>query len=116
MQTWDEFNPALYKLNATLTVGKTDSKEVEFGMREITIQGKYFYVNGNKTMLRGTVENALFPLTGYPPMDVASWERVFRICKSYGLNHMRFHSYCPPEAAFKAADKLGLPSTRRRFS
>ena len=109
MQTWDEFNPALYKLNATLTVGKqTDSKEVEFGMREITIQGKYFYVNGNKTMLRGTVENALFPLTGYPPMDVASWERVFRICKSYGLNHMRFHSYCPPEAAFKAADKLGF--------
>ena len=109
MQTWDEFNPSLYKLNATLTVGKqTDSKEVEFGMREITIQGKYFYVNGNKTMLRGTVENALFPLTGYPPMDVASWERVFRICKSYGLNHMRFHSYCPPEAAFKAADKLGF--------
>jgi len=109
MQTWDELNPALYNLNATLTVGKqTDAKEVEFGMREITIQGKYFYVNGNKTMLRGTVENALFPLTGYPPMDVASWERVFRICKSYGLNHMRFHSYCPPEAAFKAADRLGF--------
>lgn len=109
MQTWDEFNPALYNLNATLTVGKqTDTKEVEFGMREISIKGKYFYVNGNKTMLRGTVENALFPLTGYPPMDVASWERVFRICKSYGLNHMRFHSYCPPEAAFKAADKLGF--------
>jgi hypothetical protein len=109
MQTWDEFNPALYNLNATLTVGKqTDAKEVEFGMREITIHGKYFYVNGNKTMLRGTVENALFPLTGYPPMDVASWERVFRICKSYGLNHMRFHSYCPPDAAFKAADKLGF--------
>ncbi len=109
MQTWDEFNPALYNLNATLTVGKqTDAKEVEFGMREIAIQGKYFYVNGNKTMLRGTVENALFPLTGYPPMDVPSWERVFRICKSYGLNHMRFHSYCPPEAAFKAADKLGF--------
>lgn len=109
MQTWDEFNPALYNLNATLTVGKqTDTKEVGFGMREITIQGKYFYVNGNKTMLRGTVENALFPLTGYPPMDEPSWERVFRICKSYGLNHMRFHSYCPPEAAFKAADKLGF--------
>src|ERR1035437_3654696 len=109
MQTWDEFNPAHYNLNATLTVGKqTDAKEVEFGMREISIHGKYFYVNGNKTMLRGTVENALFPLTGYPPMDVASWERVFRICKSYGLNHMRFHSYCPPEAAFKAADKLGF--------
>jgi len=109
MQTWDEFDPALYKLKATLTSGKqTDSRDVEFGMREITIQGKYFYVNGNKTVLRGTVENAVFPLTGYPPMDVASWDRVFRICKSYGLNHMRFHSYCPPEAAFKAADRVGF--------
>jgi hypothetical protein len=109
MLTWDEFDPAMYKLSATLASGDMiDSKEVEFGMREITIQGKYFYVNGNKTVLRGTVENAVFPLTGYPPMDEASWERVFRICKSYGLNHMRFHSYCPPEAAFKAADRIGF--------
>lgn len=59
-------------------------------------------------MLRGTVENCDFPLTGYPPMDVESWERVFRICRNYGLNHMRFHSYCPPEAAFKAADRVGF--------
>lgn len=59
-------------------------------------------------MLRGTVENCDFPLTGYPPMDVESWERVFRICRNYGLNHMRFHSYCPPEAAFKAADRIGF--------
>jgi len=109
MLTWDEFDPALYKLTATLTSGEmTDSRIVEFGMREITIQGKYFYVNGIKTVLRGTVENAVFPLTGYPPTDLASWERVFRICKSYGLNHMRFHSFCPPEAAFQAADRIGF--------
>ncbi len=109
MLTWDEFDPALYNLSATLTVGKqADTKSVEFGMREMSIQGKYFYVNGHKTVLRGTVENCLFPLTGYAPMDEASWERVFRICKSYGLNHMRFHSFCPPEAAFKAADRVGM--------
>ena len=47
------------------------------------IKGKWFYVNGRKTMLRGTVENCDFPLTGYAPMDVESWERVFRICRSY---------------------------------
>ncbi len=109
MLTWDEFDPALYRLEATVASGKqTDRKEVEFGMREITIQGKYFYVNGHKTMLRGTVENCDFPLTGYAPMDELSWERVFRICKTYGLNHMRFHSYCPPEAAFQAADRIGF--------
>lgn len=107
--TWDEFDPALYQLTATLNCGKqTETKQVSFGMREFTIAGKWFYVNGRKTMLRGTVENCDFPLTGYAPMDVASWERVFRICRSFGLNHMRFHSFCPPEAAFIAADLVGF--------
>ncbi len=107
--TWDEFSPALYKLKATLTTNKkTEIKQIQFGMRDFSIKGKWFYVNGRKTMLRGTVENCDFPLTGYAPMDVASWERVFRICRNYGLNHMRFHSYCPPEAAFIAADLVGF--------
>lgn len=106
---WDEFSPALYRLTATLKNGKQiETKQIQFGMREFTINGKWFYINGRKTMLRGTVENCDFPLTGYAPMDVASWERVFRICRSYGLNHMRFHSYCLPEAAFIAADLVGF--------
>ncbi|NDV65654.1 sugar-binding domain-containing protein [Bacteroides sp. 224] len=109
MLTWDEFDPALYMLQAELTIGKKkDIRKVQFGMREFTIQGKWFYVNGNKTMLRGTVENCDFPLTGYAPMEVADWERVFRICRNYGLNHIRFHSFCPPEAAFIAADLVGF--------
>lgn len=109
MLTWNEFHPNLYKLKVTLNAGKkTEQKEVQFGMREFTIEGKWFYVNGQKTVLRGTVENCVFPLTGYAPMDVESWERVFRICKDFGLNHMRFHSFCPPEAAFIAADLVGF--------
>ena len=95
MLLWDEFNPALYKLTAEISTGKgKEVKEIQFGMRRFEIKGKWFYVNGRKTMLRGTVENCDFPLTGYAPMDVESWERVFRICRSYGLNHMRFHSFC----------------------
>ena len=106
---WDEFHPNLYRLTATLTTDKgTDVKQTRFGMREFTIDGKYFYINGRKTMLRGTVENCVFPLTGYAPMDVDSWVRVFRICRNFGLNHMRFHSFCPPEAAMEAADLVGF--------
>ena len=111
MLLWDEFNPALYKLTATckdLSNKALTTRTVQFGMREFTIEGKYFYINGRKTLLRGTVENCCFPLTGYAPMDTDSWERVFRICKSFGLNHVRFHSYCPPEAAFIAADWVGI--------
>lgn len=106
---WDEFHPTLYRLTATLTKGKLQHRRhTEFGMRQFSIHGKWFYVNGRKTQLRGTVENCDFPLTGYAPMDTASWERVFRICRNYGLNHMRFHSYCPPRAAFVAADRIGF--------
>ena len=109
MQLWDEFNPALYELTAEVSSEHgTDKQTRTFGMREFKIDGKMFYVNGRLTQLRGTVENCDFPLTGYAPMDEESWERVFRICRSYGLNHMRFHSFCPPEAAFIAADLVGF--------
>lgn len=109
MLTWDEFEPALYKLKATVSYeNQISSKEVQFGMREIKIDGKWFYINGRKIMLRGTVENCNFPLTGYAPMDVDSWLKVFKICRNHGLNHVRFHSFCPPEAAFIAADITGI--------
>lgn len=103
---WDEFSPNLYRLTAILD-GK-DTVSTTFGMREISIKGRQFFVNGRETWMRGTVENCCFPLTGYPPTDEESWLRIFRKCKEYGLNHMRFHSYCPPEAAFAAADKVGF--------
>jgi hypothetical protein len=105
-EQWDEFHPALYRLTATLDNGTV--KQTIFGMREITIDGKMIACNGRKIMLRGTVENCDFPLTGYPPMDENSWEKIFRKCRSYGINHIRFHSYCPPEAAFLAADIVGM--------
>lgn len=106
---WDEFHPSLYHLKAELNspAGK-DIHLTDFGMRFFTIQGTRFLVNGREVFLRGTVENCDFPLTGYAPMDLDDWQRVFKICKSYGLNQMRFHSYCPPAAAFKAADLEGF--------
>ncbi|HOT65581.1 MAG TPA: beta-glucuronidase, partial [Dysgonamonadaceae bacterium] len=87
MQTWDEFHPTLYRLKITMKSGKneTDVKETYFGMRDFTIKETYFYVNDRKIVLRGTVENCVFPLTGYPAMDVESWERIFRICRNFGL-------------------------------
>jgi hypothetical protein len=109
MLTWDEFDPALYKLQTSIHFdNQTIQKDIQFGMREFKIEGKWFYVNGRKTMLRGTVENCDFPLTGYAPMDVESWKKVFKACRDHGLNHMRFHSFCPPEAAFIAADLAGI--------
>jgi hypothetical protein len=66
------------------------------------------YCSRKGVYLRGNLNNCEFPLTGYAPMDVESWRRIFRISKAHGLNHMRFHSWRPPEAAFIAADEYGF--------
>jgi hypothetical protein len=111
MQLWSEFNPALYKLSVDLKGSDgevTDNVNVDFGMREFRAKGTRFEVNNNQIFLRGTTECCIFPHTGYPPADVIAWEKVLKTCKDYGLNHIRFHSWCPPEAAFIAADKLGI--------
>lgn len=109
MLTWDEFHPALYNLDIKLISNAVKvNKTVSFGMREFTIEDNHFLINGIPVVLRGTVHNCEFPLTGYPATTVEAWETIFKKIKSYGLNHVRFHSWCPPEEAFIAADKVGL--------
>lgn len=106
---WDEFNPNLYTMELSLkSPSGTYNEQVVFGMREFKAEGKRFTVNGRPVFLRGTLESAIFPKTGYPATDVGEWKRILKVCKAHGLNHMRFHSWCPPEAAFKAADELGV--------
>lgn len=108
-ELWDEFNPTLHKLIVSL-VGEHANHHysVTFGLRDIEVDGIDFLVNRRKVFFRGTHEGCTFPLTGYSPCDVDSWKRIINICKEHGLNHMRFHSWCPPEAAFIAADQLGF--------
>jgi hypothetical protein len=79
-----------------------------FGMREITGSQGLLQVNGRRIFLRGTLECNIFPLTGHPPMERKGWLKVFQTAKTYGLNHLRFHSWCPPEAAFEVADSMGF--------
>ena len=118
---WDEFSPNLIDMEVSLEAGIvnqgiltepknefTDHEEVTFGMRQITTDGRYFRVNGRRTFMRGTLECCIFPKTGYPATDVKEWRRIFQVCKAHGLNHMRFHSWCPPEAAFVAGDLEGM--------
>ena len=113
IRLWDEFTPNLYTLQCDLatTTGSTNYQHTQsatFGMREIKADRDNILINGHRVHLRGTVENAVFPKTGYAPVDDASWERILTILKDYGMNHMRFHSWCPPAAAFRTADKLGI--------
>ena len=111
VKLWNEFTPSLYKLTVSLKGHRGDLMDQylqDFGMRDFKTEGTQFTINGLKIFLRGTLECCIFPLTGYAPTDVKSWHKVLQTCKDYGLNTIRFHSWCPPEAAFTAADKLGM--------
>jgi len=111
VRLWSEFHPELYQLSAILTgepALKADTFKTSFGMRQIKAVGKQLQINGKPLFLRGTLECAIFPQTGYPPTDVDEWVRILNICRAHGLNHLRFHSWCPPEAAFTAADRTGF--------
>lgn len=109
VELWSEFTPNVYQLQAVLeSKDGTSQKEVNFGFRDFKTDGTHFQVNGRPTFLRGTLECCIFPMTGYPAMDNAYWTKIYSTCKKYGLNHVRFHSWCPPAAAFHVADSLGM--------
>ena len=108
---WDEFHPNLYDISVTWR-GEPgpmqDDRRVTAGLREFRVSGTGFTINGRPLFLRGTLDWVIFPLTGYPSMHVKDWDRLFDTVRSYGMNHVRFHSWCPPEAAFSSADRHGL--------
>ena len=91
MRPWDEFTPNVFRL--TVYAGN-DQYTTTFGFRNIAIDGRQMLINGRPLFIRGTVENCCFPETGYPPTDEEEWLRIFRKCKEYGLNMVRFHSAC----------------------
>lgn len=106
---WDEYEPDLQKLTAVLRSASGEHKrEFPFGFRSAETKEGKFYINHRPTYLRGTHFGGDFPLTGCPSTEEADWEKIFAVCREWGLNFIRFHSYCPPEAAFAAADRLGI--------
>lgn len=108
-QTWDEFHPVLHKISLYLKgENANNTREISFGFTEFKAQGKEFILNNHPVYFRGNHHGGDFPLTGYPPTDVEYWRKILQINKDWGINHVRFHSFCPPEAAFQAANELGI--------
>lgn len=103
---WDEFDPVLHEVSVELANGERWSGR--FGWRHVAATPAGFVINDRPLMFRGALECSIFPLSGHPATDIHSWQRIMGRVKEYGLNHLRFHSYCPPEAAFDAADEAGV--------
>ena len=83
-------------------------RPVKSKLPRLEITDGHFTAGGHPVFLRGRHDACVFPRTGHVPMDLQSWRQYFEVCRAYGLNHVRFHSWCPPEAAFVAADEAGI--------
>ena len=107
---WDEFQPNLYQLEARVILNKKElnKKVITFGFRDLGTKDKHFTINDRKIIYRNSHEGLFFGKTGYPAMDVPYWRDLWKLYKKHGFNAVRFHSSCPPEAAFIAADELGI--------
>ena len=105
---WSEFHPQLYTLVLT-DRGSGFVHRVRFGFRTPGTDGLHLTLNGNRIFMRGNVENANFARDGVPWMSVEEWRNMFKTLKDEdGVNAIRFHTWCPPQAAFTAADELGV--------
>ena len=102
---WDEFSPVTHKLCIAVN---GEMQTVRFGVRKLETNGRKLLINGRETFLRGKHDGMLFPMTGYAPTDIDGWLKVMKTAKDFGINHYRFHTCCPPDAAFTAADMLGI--------
>ena len=96
------------KKQRSVSEGKANSNVLPDFAKDFHIEGTHFYANGHRIFLRGKHDAAVWPLTGHVEMSVEGWMKYLGTCKEYGINHVRFHSWCPPEAAFVAADSLGI--------
>ena len=106
VRRWDTEEGNLYAL--TVTPEGLEPRTVSFGVRDVRAEDGHLTLNGRQIFLRGEANCAVFPETGYIPMEKEAWKDIIRRYQAYGVNCLRFHSHCPPEAAFLAADELGM--------
>ncbi|KAB1440094.1 sugar-binding domain-containing protein [Candidatus Galacturonibacter soehngenii] len=111
-QLWDEYAQVFYEIKVSI-LNQHEEKLCEdyvviTGRRFVETRKHELRINQKRISLRGSLDCAIYPLTGACPFEVEEWMNILSKIKAFGMNHYRFHSWCPPEAAFLAADQLGM--------
>jgi len=112
---WTPDKPFLYKAFATLKKDGifSDKLEKQFGMRDFTRKGKFFYLNGEKIILRGT-NVTLQRFFEDPDCSNLVWDHawvkklLFDLPKKLNWNMMRICVGIAPDFWYDLADEYGL--------
>jgi hypothetical protein len=112
---WSPDKPFLYQAKATLESDKGLSDEMvkQFGMRDFGRKGKYFYLNGQKIILRGT-NITLQRFFEDPDCGNLVWNKewvkklLIDYSKDLNWNMMRICVGIAPDFWYDLADEYGL--------
>ena len=108
---WAPANPARYRLEVDVrgsSPALQDDHAVTFGMRQFTVEGRFFYLNGRRFMVKSTINHQYYPITvGYPPTPEFARKEV-EVALQSGLNMMHIHRQIGHPELIEWADELGL--------
>jgi len=112
---WSPENPYLYIAKASVSIDSiiTDEWSKSFGMRDFTRKGKFFYLNGQKIILRGT-NITLQRFFEDPDCGNLVWDKewvkilLINYPKKLSWNAMRICVGIVPDFWYDLADEYGL--------
>jgi hypothetical protein len=111
LKLWEPANPFRYRLEVDARGSSpliADQSGVDFGMREFTARGRFFYLNGRKFMVKSTINHQYYPGTvGYPPTPEFARKEI-EVALHAGLNMMHIHRQIGHPQVLEWADALGL--------
>ena len=107
---WSPECPNLHTARVTVardgrTVGAWHER---FGVRELTVKGGQFFLNGRPLFIRGCGNHGRDAITHVNEADRTELRRRIALMRRAGFNQSRHHTHCPFPEYFDAADELGL--------
>ena len=108
---WNCDNPYRYSLRCELLDGYgkvTDTQEVKFGFRDIEFKEDGFYLNGQKTFLRGLNRHQCYPYIGYAAPESLQREDARILKEELGCVAVRTSHYPQSHYFLDECDRLGL--------
>ena len=107
---WSAETPELYHLRAVSLDGKGregETAELDFGFREVRIEGRQLLVNGQPVLIKGADRHEMSATGGYVVTEAEMLEDI-RIMKELNINTVRTSHYPNDPRWLDLCDRYGL--------
>ncbi|MGN0977490.1 MAG: glycoside hydrolase family 2 protein [Faecousia sp.] len=110
VKPWDTEHPIRYTCRVTLCRDGVilDTQKVKFGFRTARFQADGFYLNGQKTFLRGLNRHQCYPYVGYAAPERLQREDARILKEELSCNAVRTSHYPQSQHFLDECDRLGL--------